>query len=134
MDEKGKIEKRMTEIAQAAAPVIQATGEALAPMLLVLGEQFKRTAEHARRLLDTFAVVVAPRKPAARKPCTWCSDRVKRPAAYTVKWREPVVWWDEFDGTPTYWEAGRRMRMCEFHARIAERYNGVKAYRFRRIR
>ena len=134
MDEqKHEIQKRAERLAQAAAPAIQASAEALQPVFRLLSDQFKRMAEQARRLLDAFAVVLPPRRRRPHEPCTWCSDRIKRPATHTVKWREPVVWWDEFDNTPTYWPAGRTMRMCEFHAAIAERYNGVRAYRFRRL-
>lgn len=129
--EAGEMQKRVEAISLAAAPAIAAAAEALAPALNVIVSATRQV----RQFADTItATLRSARRPAARKPCTWCSNYAKRPAVFTVKWREPVVWWDEFDGTPTFWEAGRRMRMCEFHARIAERYNGVKTYRFRRLK
>ena len=116
------------------AGVVRAVGDVLVPLLNVVADAFKRAAERARADLQVLREFLGPRRPAPSKPCTWCSPRLKRPATHTVKWREPVVWWDEFDGTPTYWPAGRTMRMCQFHAKIAERYNGVRAYRFRRLK
>jgi len=121
---------RMMEALQAAMPAMVAAVETFQPILRAgideLGEASRKAAEALRALRPQ-------RVPPARKPCTWCGDLRKRPATHTVKWREPVVWWDEFDNTPTYWPAGRTMRMCEFHAEIAERYKGVRAYRFRRL-
>lgn len=129
-----KIKERAVLLAQTAAPVIQAAGEALSPVLQVIGDQFKRAAEQARQLLDMFAVVLPPRRPPARKPCAWCTDRVKRPATHVVKWHKTVVWEDEYnqDGTVIQ-PGGRRQQMCEFHAKLAARYSGVKTYRFRRV-
>lgn len=98
-----------------------------------IATMFDGLTEAARRASGALRALHSRRRPAARKPCSWCSDRAKRPATHTVKWRELVVWIDEFDGTVTWWPAGRVMRMCEFHARIAQRYEGTKAYRFRSL-
>lgn len=132
-ESQGKIQKQVETVALAAAPVMKATAEALVPMLEVMATTFRRAAEQARVTAeDVFAIRRRLSRPPARKPCAWCTRRRARPATHTVKWREPVTWWHEDSDEPTCWPAGRVMRMCEFHAQIAERYNGVKAYRFRR--
>lgn len=134
-EDKSKIHKRVEEVALAASPVLKVTAEAMVPMLEAMAAAFRKAGGHAREAVESlFDIRRKLSRPPARKPCAWCSKGSKRPATHTVKWREPVVWWDEFDGTPTLWPARRVMRMCEFHAQIAERYNGVKAYRFRRLR
>lgn len=134
MTERSKIEENLRRHAEALAPVLRASGEALAPVLQVLGSQFKQMAEQARRQLDVLVLLLPPRRPAAHKPCAWCTDRVKRPATYIVKWHKTVVWEDDYDQEGAVVQpGGRRQRMCEFHAKLAERYSGVKIYRFRRL-
>lgn len=130
MDEEQGVRERAEKFAQAAAPALAAAAAAVAPVLGVIAGQFKAAAESAGQLFTSLRSSFA--RPAARKPCAWCAEMRKRPATHTVKWREPIVFWDDYDA-PVYWPAGRAMRMCEFHARIAERYNGVQAYRFRRL-
>jgi hypothetical protein len=127
MDERGR--KFPERLASTAVPTVV---EVVSPAVSLISEQFIQAASSARTARNALWRLWPRRRPVS-KPCTWCSDRAKRPATHTVKWRELVVWWDEFDGTPTFWPAGRVMRMCEFHARIAKRYDGVKAYRFRRL-
>lgn len=126
MNDRSKIEENLRRNAEALAPALRASGEALAPVLQVLGDRFKQVAEQARRQLDVLALLLPPRRPAAHKPCARCTDRVKRPATHIVKWHSTVVF-------GTVQPAGRTERMCEFHARQAERYRGVKIYRFRRL-
>lgn len=126
--------ERAERFAQAAAPALAAAAGALSPVLTLFASQLKTTFERAAKAIDVFAATLGPKRHRpARKPCAWCVDSRKRPATHTVKWREPVMWRDELDGTYTMWPAGRVMRMCQFHANIAERYNGVQAYRFRRL-
>lgn len=133
---KSKARKRMGEIAEAAAPIVQAAAVTAQPVVLVLGERFRAASEQARRLVDMFAVLRPARRPPARKPCAWCSRSRKRPALFVVKWHEPVVWADEFQGPeehPMVTPAGAKQLMCRFHAERASRYQGVKVYRFRRM-
>lgn len=145
MAEKGKARRRAERFGQAASTTPLTVAEATGPALGAVCTQMRAAVQSISRLVqkagreiamawNPFLSTKAPRRPPASKPCSWCSSGLKRPATHTVKWREPVVWWDEVDGTSTLWPAGRQMRMCEFHARIAERYRGVQAYRFRRLK
>jgi hypothetical protein len=69
-----------------------------------------------------------PRRQLPKKPCQWCVDRYAMPATHVAVWpREPV--WDE-DGP---WMPPRRVRVCAFHGRFAQRYHGVRLYRFRKV-
>lgn len=134
-EDQSKIQKQVETIAHAAAPVMKATAEVLVPVLEVVASAFRKAAEQARATAGSLLGIRHQlSRPPARKPCAWCAQSRTRPATHTVKWREPVVWWDEDSDAPTCWPAGRVMRMCEFHARIAARYSGVKIYRFRRVR
>lgn len=133
-ESKGEIQKRAEEVFFVAAPALKVTGEALTLALEAMAGAFRKAAEQARATAGSLLGIRARlSRPPARKPCAWCTESRKRPATHTVKWREPVVWWHEDSDAPTCWPAGRVMRMCEFHARIAARYSGVKIYRFRRM-
>lgn len=131
MDEKTR--DRAEAIVQAVAPALRAALETTAPIVRLFASGMAKATAAASSGLRAFAVAMrSPRRRPPRKPCAWCSQRSKRPATHTVKWREPVVFEDDHDG-PTHWPAGRVMIMCDFHARAARRHNGVTAYRFRRL-
>lgn len=129
--------RRMYDLAHAAQG-LQAAAVRMAPNMLRFGERFREVSRQINRLVDAFAGWAPPRRRPARKPCAWCTDRVKRPATHTVKWHQEIVWSNLYDGgdaadqrvTP----AGRRQIMCQFHAGRAVRYPGVKVYRFRRLK
>jgi hypothetical protein len=131
MDEKTR--RQAEALVQAVAPPLGAALETVAPVVQALAARMAKAVAAANSVLRAFVVAMrSPRRRPARKPCAWCSQHSKRPATHTVKWREPVVFEDDHDG-PTHWPAGRVMIMCDFHARTARRYNGVTAYRFRRL-
>lgn len=85
--------------------------------------------EQEQRDLGWWAFPAAPpRRQLPKKPCRWCVDRYAMPATHVAVWpREPV--WDE-DGP---WMPPRRVRVCAFHGRFAQRYHGVRLYRFRKV-
>lgn len=130
----GRVRKRMIEMVQSAAPSVETAARLLGPVLEAAARSFTAAIESARAQLDVFraALAPAPRRRRARKPCAWCTDRYKRPAVYRVKWRKSVTFHDEFDNMPVTWTAKRTLLMCDYHASVAERYDGVTAYRFRR--
>lgn len=135
MAERGKIDLRV-EIAQgarewglAAAPMIRATLETLAPVVAAMGH----TAREAAGSVAAF-MRAATSRPPAKKPCAWCPERQKSPATHVTKWRKRVTWEDDLaTGPAVTWEPGRRLSMCGFHAQVAERYDGVSTYRFRSL-
>lgn len=128
-------QKPHKKAAQMIPPGLAAAAGSLAPVLAVVASQFKRAVQEAQKALESFVTSAwsYQQRPPAKKPCAWCGKARQRPATHTVKWRELVVFWDEHD-EPIVWQPGRVMRMCEYHAKTAQRYNGVQAYRFRRIR
>jgi hypothetical protein len=79
--------------------------------------------------LNHWGALIAPppRRRLPKKPCRWCVDRYAMPATHVAVWpRQPV--WDE-EGP---WMPPRRVRVCAFHGLFAQRYHGVRLYRFRK--
>ena len=72
------------------------------------------------------------RKP-ARKPCRWCVKRWARPAVWRTRWPKVVWIEDYFGGGEEEWFPPKNILLCDFHVRHAIRYEGVKAYRFRKL-
>lgn len=126
-----EVKVRARAFAESAGPIIEAFARAAAPMAAA----FADVAKGAAAVTQAFAHRLKPidrRAPA--QPCAWCPDGAKLPATHMTKWRKAVTFEDELTtAPPVTWEPGRRLRMCVFHAQIAERYDGVKVYRFRRI-
>lgn len=133
---KKEVSRQMQELAAAAGPLLNATAVVLQPVLAAFSASATRAAERICTVLESFSVACGrlPRRHAANKPCAWCNRKTARPATHLVKFREAVTFDDDYAEGVTTWAAGRRIRMCAFHANIASRYSGATAYRFRTLR